>query len=1464
MNIVEQYLYKLKAEKRRWIKTVAVLTVLSITVAMWVLWDLRLTGIAGANGATCGIAEHQHDEQCSYQSTLVCGYNENEIITDEQGNQSAHVHTLKCFKVSYLCGYTNHIHDLSCYTDNSVDMETAADWEKSLPKLTGDRATDIVLIAQSQLGMGESERNYALAEDGVTKQGITRYGQWYGNPYGKWSNMFTSFCLRYAGVSEYLLNSGAEVLRLQWQNIGNYRVKGNYSPNTGDIVFLDKNRNGTVDATAIIVEYSEDILTVIEGDVDNKVAELTYDVNDGMVVGYGLTAPESNLLLLTASQLDEDVTIGATVSYSSSLIQNGNSFILYTVGTDGKYYAMDGNANAVEIKIDSKGNITCSIDDPSLLYWTFNSHTSYDNRPTYYIQNKATGRYLHPFTGDDGGHGVLLTDKWETALYQSGAMIKFRGARQNNYAWLENNTYFTNIGNLNSASGFYFGRAPQQVTLWLDGTHGGLMTCSGSDNTSYQVYSGVRAKLPTVWKSPTKYTYILNGWVNIKTGEYYLPGDEIIITENTVLYADWVAATYDIGTYNAYVTDTVSTNDFVTTKVFDYNSLINLLSSSVSMNVSSSSHSETWSHVASGNVTYKNQETLNFSFNDHDSGGMITNLNNLNAPNTYTGGGVYSGIYTDRLGEILFSTDNLFDPKTGTGVIGKHYLGEADHLFRFENDPSSPNYGYYYYDAKLNAAAYNQSDGRFYVYDFLERLSDSASTDGIGKYSDFVPLNSPYANTNGQSLPTYSYNGENGEYGGVQHYQYDSRYNTNGSTTSNVSANFWFGMSVEVSFYLPNVPGTTLADGSYGNKDIYGNDMVFKFSGDDDVWILVDGKVVLDIGGIHGEEAGDINFTTGVVRINGQQVATLSGIADGDHTLTIYYLERGSSQSNCAMYFNLAPRFTLTLQKEDVLTQEVLNGAQFTVYKDLACTIPCDLWVSRESYQRGDPAQNTFTIQNGKIEIWGFGTTNTYYIKETKPPDEADYICANGIICMTLDKNGVASYSVEIVPGTDSNGNSIPVSNGFTVHGFKINEETQEAFIVITNAQEWVEETTEIYVDKVWGDTKDHSYDTVIVYLQITDPDGTVRRIREVALSAANDWKYTWTNLPKYLRDGVTEVQYSVTEAYVQGYAPEIEELETGTVTKVTWAESYTSQNGGVYILKTANGYLSAVASNQNTLCFVDEATAKESSLALWTATVSGNYVVLRNQHGQALTYYNSGSTRYFYLTTGSSGNQNLMFDNVSGGLTLSYRQTWSTYYVCGLNSSKYALAQSSQSSAMLFLPMSKTSQTTTIDVDGTAYRITNVPLDEATSLTVTKKWSHPTGNSLIYEREQVTVRLLANGVDTGRTVTLNLKNNWKDSFWGLPYTDEEGNVIRYTVEEVWKSEDWRPIYGLIVEKSGTLPTYETTITNHYIWTGGNVELPETGGSGNLIYILCGIVLTMAPLVYGISLRCRHGRRERE
>ena len=153
---------------------------------------------------------HSHGESC-YEATqqVVCGLEEAPvqqvlICTDDT---QAHQHGDDCVKITYeevqICTLEEHTHTLACHSHPDADLETAEDWEKTLKdvELTGVWADDLIEVAKSQIGYTESKKNY-LTEDGETKQGYTRYGAWFGVPYGGWDAMFASFCLNYAGIPE--------------------------------------------------------------------------------------------------------------------------------------------------------------------------------------------------------------------------------------------------------------------------------------------------------------------------------------------------------------------------------------------------------------------------------------------------------------------------------------------------------------------------------------------------------------------------------------------------------------------------------------------------------------------------------------------------------------------------------------------------------------------------------------------------------------------------------------------------------------------------------------------------------------------------------------------------------------------------------------------------------------------------------------------------------------------------------------------------------------------------------------------------------------------------------------------------------------------------------------------------------------------------------------------------------------
>ena len=544
-----------------------IVTTLSLVVVLAVFWSLKLTGIGVAGEAFCGYDEHVHSESCR---TLIC----QEAQTTET-QAEPHTHGDACYSP---CPLEEHIHVESCYSNLNADLETADDGEMTLADMVRGPTVkeNAVLVARSQLGYAESTLNFQVDTNGV-RRGITRYGQWYGNPYGDWSAMFVSFCLHYGGAEDVPRNAGPESMRLQWEEAGLYMPAGEHTPEPGNLVFLHKGGSDGANAVAIITAVEEDALAVIEGDLENAVAEARYTWESGEILGYGIV-PEP----------------------------------------------------------------------PPLMY----------------------------------------------------------------------------------------APAPQAVdyTVWLDGTDGGLGHLTGSPNTAYTVQGGSILTLPTEWTSPSKYSYKLRGWYDVVNNRYYKAGADMEVTGNTVLYADWVAATYDIGQFNAQVADTVSTNSFITTHMFDYNYLFNVQSANPQVTVSATSHSETWSMLATGTVNYQNDQTLNFIFAEADSEGQISNPNNRTDRNLYhSADTISSGIYNAAMGQLLYSPYNAFDPETGTGIIGKTYLGTGDHLFQLMDDPSHPYHGYYYYDSELNAASYSQSAGRFYVYDYLARTSDSADARGTGK-----------------------------------------------------------------------------------------------------------------------------------------------------------------------------------------------------------------------------------------------------------------------------------------------------------------------------------------------------------------------------------------------------------------------------------------------------------------------------------------------------------------------------------------------------------------------------------------------------------------------------------------------------------------------------------------------------------------------------------------------------------
>ena len=152
------------------------------------------------------------------------------------------------------------------------------------------------------------------------------------------------------------------------------------------------------------------------------------------------------------------------------------------------------------------------------------------------------------------------------------------------------------------------------------------------------------------------------------------------------------------------------------------------------------------------------------------------------------------------------------------------------------------------------------------------------------------------------------------------------------------SPTYGFGMVTTVNFQMTD-DGKT--DGKNGREDI-----IFEFSGDDDVWVYVDDVLALDIGGTHDAIQGTINFATGDVTVRSEKYGkirdkneegaghetttgsytqwdiyekldtTRTGFAsEGNHKLTVYYMDRGRGLTNCQIRFNLPQRDSVSVTK---------------------------------------------------------------------------------------------------------------------------------------------------------------------------------------------------------------------------------------------------------------------------------------------------------------------------------------------------------------------------------------------------------------------------------------------------------------------------------------------------------------------------------------------------------------------
>ena len=306
------------------------------------------------------------------------------------------------------------------------------------------------------------------------------------------------------------------------------------------------------------------------------------------------------------------------------------------------------------------------------------------------------------------------------------------------------------------------------------------------------------------------------------------------------------------------------------------------------------------------------------------------------------GGGYGNGTIKKNLLERRLGTDGYPIAKNGAKSLSGLFSGatETNHLFI---KSIYANTGYYEYSSFENYAYLDTSSSGstkdFKVYKQIGTPTNENQY--FYKRGNFMPYNSISAGRFSTNKNLYDEDGK--ALTDTAPRKEEKLYLVNGTP------NYYFGMEVSANFVQQKNGQVT----QNGKKE----PMVYEFNGDDDMWVFIDGTLVLDIGGIHDAHSGKINFATGVVSWKDCQTGKTpveesttikalfkasgyfpdgtewteqnDGQADNyfkgntfkdysSHTMRMFYFERGAGASNLHMKFNLPviPEGSVEVKKE--------------------------------------------------------------------------------------------------------------------------------------------------------------------------------------------------------------------------------------------------------------------------------------------------------------------------------------------------------------------------------------------------------------------------------------------------------------------------------------------------------------------------------------------------------------------
>ena len=515
------------------------------------------------------------------------------------------------------------------------------------------------------------------------------------------------------------------------------------------------------------------------------------------------------------------------------------------------------------------------------------------NSKVYYYATKSDGTSVHgvmkAVTGTDN-------NLWSTSLSGDYTQIRFAG-----YDVIDGNASAHGDGTdlrdipWNMKNPCYFGDDSDDV-IYKDGNRGGYWgekgslrdAESGKGNTVVDIdTSAFTRNNNTLYVDSTFYDYYTDYELNGNNRDTYTPGDQKGGSQrNYVTFRQFDQALSDYykskdvkipiytGHFQPKIWGTPFSDIADTLKLYGYdssdeNGFMSTNNSALNVN---------------GNSPYY----------DAAAQGLVSDM--LNNGNLMAYGGSAQ--------EPHFNESFLTGTNSKNTVLGKVYHNVSFPFTKQKldingdkcNNDSTPNVDYWYFDSADTTLAMRKdsASGEYYLQD-TGKKEWSRNVDSSSSRKDtygFFPFNEK----------TTAYSAGNYNYG--------------------------FGTKLEFKFRLTDDGKVTASDGKTEFP------IQFTFSGDDDVWVYVDGKLALDVGGAHGKVTGKIDFsgnsteksaTVSKTKVSqgsdreGQNIKStfeLSGSNTDEHTLTMFYMERGMWESNMKVTFNFPDENQLQVEKQ--------------------------------------------------------------------------------------------------------------------------------------------------------------------------------------------------------------------------------------------------------------------------------------------------------------------------------------------------------------------------------------------------------------------------------------------------------------------------------------------------------------------------------------------------------------------